>query len=107
MDQPLRRGTEFRVRHYVLTPSGTAQDITGATFTANIRTGEGKDTTIVYTCTQTIGSLAGGIIDFSNTDLETLTFITGLDYWFSAWVTHPTWATVDRLELHGKLDIVG
>ncbi len=112
MDLQLRRGSELRIRLEVKTASGDAQPLTVAavfpTFTATARVGEGKDATVTLTLTQTVVSDAGGIIDFSLTPTQTLTFIQGFENWYSVYVSHVNWtAGIDRLELHGRLDIIG
>jgi len=108
LDKPLRRGAELRIRHTVLTASGAPQDIAGAVFTANVRSGEGKDTTIIFALTQTVVSNPAGVIDFSLTPAQTLALVSGIDHWISVWVNHATWTGgIDRLELHGRLDLIG
>lgn len=107
IDTPLRRGAPFRERLYVKTSSGAAQDISGATFTATVRTGEAKDATTIYSLTQTVASYVGGAIDFSLTPTQTLALVTGLEYWVSIWVSGTFTGSEDRLELHGRLDLVG
>lgn len=110
--KPLRRGSELRIRLNLKKPSGDPQPLTVggvlADFTPTVRAGEGKDATLVLALTETIVSDPGGIIDFSLTPTQTLTFTTGLDYWVSVWVSHGLFTGgVDRLELHGKLDVIG
>lgn len=108
LDKPQRRGAELHIRLTVLKADGSAEDITGATFTANVRTGEAKDAAILIALTQTVVSLAGGVIDFTLDPSLTIFFTSGIDYWVSVWVSHPTWTGgIDRLELHGRMDIVG
>lgn len=105
--KPLRRGSELRIRLNVKTFSGQPQDTTGATFTANIRTGEAKDSTVIAVLTKTIVSDPAGIVDFSRTPTETLALVGGLDYWVSIWVNGTFTGGIDRLELHGKLPLIG
>lgn len=109
----LRRGAELRIRLNVKKPSGDAQPLTVGgvfpTITANVRTGEAKDATVVVALTQTVVSDAGGSIDFSLTPTQTAALLTaGLEYWASVWISHASWTSgIDRLELHGELDVVG
>lgn len=109
ISKPVRRGAEWRLRLNVKTPSGAAQDIGSDTsiFTCTLRTGEAKDATVVLTPTKTVVSAAGGIIDFSLTPTQMLTPSTGLDYWVSVYVNASWTNSIDRLEAHGRLDIIG
>lgn len=112
-DIQLRRGTELLIRLEVKTASGAAQPLTVGgvfpTFTATARVGEGKDAIVTATLTRTTVSDAGGVVTFSLTPTQTQTvFVAGLENWYSIYVSHVSWtAGIDRLELHGKLDIIG